>query len=199
MSPPAVRNCASKPLSLRMVPSRAPPAASGSDAARGCGARGSRAAGAAAAASSFRYVTSGVNSSSAISNPGMPRDGAPSVMMRANRSGSLAYTIGRIDTARSLPAASPPWQSAQRVRYDSSPSAAASCTVDRKSTATRSGILMVAGMIRQVHYRVVVDRGARQTVHYIAFLRLFRNDAGVTLNDRPSVQWVPGQPPADGI
>ena len=85
---------------------------------------------------------SGVSSSSGISMPGMPRDGTPSVMMRANCAGPLASSVARIDPARSLPAALPPWQSAQRVRYDSSPSAAARLTVERTRTATKAGILM---------------------------------------------------------
>ena len=91
---------------------------------------------------------SGVNSSSGISKPGMPRDGTPSVMMRANWSGPVACSVARIDAARSVPAASPPWHSAQRVRYDSSPSAAARLDIESKRTATKAGILMSPVMIR---------------------------------------------------
>ena len=91
---------------------------------------------------------SGASSASAISTPGMPRDGTPSVMMRASSSGPVASSVARIDAARSLPAASPPWQSAHRVRYDSSPSAAGEGTADNRRAAARRGTLM-AGMIRQ--------------------------------------------------
>lgn len=68
----------------------------------------------------------------------VPRDGTPSRMIRASRSGPLECSVGSMEPARSLPAASPPWHSEQRVWYDSSPSAAARLTTERKRTATRA-------------------------------------------------------------
>ena len=44
----------------------------------------------------------------------MPFEGAPSVMMAASRVVALVCNVAMIDAARSEPAPSPPWHSAQR-------------------------------------------------------------------------------------
>ena len=69
------------------------------------------------------------SSASGISKAGMPLADTPLEMMVLSWSGSRAESVGRIEAARSVPAPSLPWQSAQRVWKESSPAAAARVAV----------------------------------------------------------------------